>query len=123
MAETKRKADFERELAALSAAFAERLVLRHRELITAAAELGAAADAGARRAALQRVSVLAHGLNGSAATFGYPELTVAAEALETACLSALKDADGDVETGEASRSLAALIDAVAEAMSRVSPAA
>jgi HPt (histidine-containing phosphotransfer) domain-containing protein len=123
MVKTKRKADFERELAALSAAFGERLVLRHRELVTAGAELGAAADAGARKVALRRVSALAHGLNGSAATFGYPELTVAAEALEAACLSALEDAAGKAGTEEAGRLLAALIDAVADAMERAAPAA
>lgn len=123
MAETKRRADFERELAALSAAFGERLVLRRRELEAAGAALGVAADECAREAALQRVSELAHGLNGSAATFGYPELTVAAEALEAACLSALADTGDDAETKEAGRLLAELIDAVARAMERASPAA
>jgi HPt (histidine-containing phosphotransfer) domain-containing protein len=123
MAETKRKTDFERELAALSAAFGERLVLRHRELLTAAAELGAAGDEGARATALRRVSELAHWLNGSAATFGYPELTVAAEALEAACLSALEDAGDDAVTNEASRLLVKLADAVTEAMERATPAA
>lgn len=106
---------FEEKLAALTRAFNERLELRHRELAAAAAELQAAADEDAKAAALEQVRKLAHGISGSAATFGHPALTRLAQALEATCLTAIDKGAGRGAMRTVTGRLAKLIAAVAAA--------
>jgi len=77
--------NFEAQLAALCAAFEARLDDRLTELEDARADLAAADGAEGRGRAVEQVGRLAHGISGSAATFGYPELSKLAERLEAAC--------------------------------------
>ena len=115
MDDTGRPVAFESELAALAVAFTERLHLRLAELLDAQAELRAAAGAAAREAAFDQIRILAHGINGSAATFGHPALSEAAEALEAAMMEVLSDATNGARETHAAGLLASLIDAVAAA--------
>jgi len=93
---------FEKQLAALRVAFEARLGERLAELEAARDGLDAASGETARGQALDHVARLAHGISGSAATFGYPEFSKLAERLEIACPT-----DSDVED-----KLRQLIDAI-----------
>jgi chemotaxis protein histidine kinase CheA len=76
--------ELEQKLAALKTRFAERLPLRLEALDQALQGLGAS-DAGEAMAALKALRNEAHKLSGTAGTFGFETLGLAAQALEEFC--------------------------------------
>ena len=86
------RADLEQRLAALSAAFAEKLDGRLGEMEEAARSL--AESGGGDPQALRRLRDQAHKLSGAGATFGFADLGRDAGELEVLCESVLDRGDG-----------------------------
>lgn len=85
------RADLEQRLAALNAAFAEKLDGRLGEMEAAARSL---AESGGAPQALRRLRDQAHKLSGAGATFGFADLGRDAGELEVLCESVLDRGDG-----------------------------
>ncbi len=83
---------FDERLAVLRSRFAARLRQDVAELAELAGQLSAA---GHREEALRRIHALAHGLHGTAATFGQQRTGEAAAVLEAAAEAALAGEEGE----------------------------
>jgi HPt (histidine-containing phosphotransfer) domain-containing protein len=81
--------DIDAELAALRCAFVARMPSRL-AMLTAAMTAIIDADGSQAKAALEELEKVAHGISGSAGLFGYAGISVAAAALEQACLDCSK---------------------------------
>ena len=86
------RADLERRLAELRAAFADKLDGRLGEIEAAVRSLAGGGDGAPQ--ALRRLRDLAHKLAGTGATFGFAELGRDAGGLEDLCCSVLDRGDG-----------------------------
>lgn len=85
------KLSMEEKLAQLRDQYAERIVGRIDELQAFLQDLDSAHE-GARHDALKSLRDATHKLAGSGATFGFPEVTVAARKMEQTCAAALETA-------------------------------
>ena len=80
-------AELEKKIASLRASFVERLVGTTEEVNDVLNTIMAATNDGDRQVALQSLNLTAHKLAGTAGTFGFSELGVAARRIEANCTS------------------------------------
>lgn len=100
--------DLERQLVALRQGYAERLPARAEALAAIAAGLAQRWDA----AAADELKRHLHNLAGSGASYGFPDVSVAARAAEDAC-GGMLDAGATPQLAPLLTALEALADAVA----------
>ena len=104
--------EFQQQVKALRDEYEAKLPERLQELDAGFKQLPPDGGAGESRQELENLMVLAHKLSGSAGTFGFMALGVAAEKLENACQAYLDQSGGLAAGGhgELAGLLAAVLD-------------
>ncbi len=100
--------EFQQQIQALRDEYEAKLPARLRELDACFRLLPPEDGAGESRQELENLMALAHKLSGSAGTFGFMALGIAAEKLENACQASLNQSGGH---GELAGLLAAVLSA------------
>ncbi len=108
--------ELQQQVKALRDEYEAKLPGRLEELEAAFKQLPPDGDAGESRLELQNLMALAHKLSGSAGTFGFMALGVAAEKLENACQAYLDQSGGLAAGGHGE--LAGLLAAVRDAVEK-----
>lgn len=105
--------EFQDKIKALGDEYEARLPARLRELEACFKQLPTDGGAGESRRELETLMALAHKLSGSAGTFGFMALGIAAEKLENACQASLDQPGLDQPGGhgELAGLMAAVLDA------------
>ena len=111
--------DLEDRLAVLRTSFCKGLAAPIEELEGAANSIAPSEDVSTARSALQRVREIAHRLAGSGTTFGFPEITRTARALEGECEERL--AADDRPTADDQAQLAEFIEVLRGAVASPVP--